>query len=140
MWSDSSKKTNKVRTVYLVKEKEWINAFNSYDKYLEENQKPLFTPTTIMEIGNHKYVFVIHKAKINSHGNVEFKISTNEIEGSKKMIQLPCGKYDGVRFDIDGLYDCLAWCTLGGWIVGIGCGGGCLFANGIPEKNVMLFP
>ena len=55
-----------------------------------------------MEIGNNKYVFVIHKAKLNGKGHVVFKVSTKEIDLSeKKMLKLPHGHHDRVRFDID---------------------------------------
>ncbi len=58
-----------------------------------------------MKIGNHKYVFVIHKANINCKGHIFFKVSTEEIKlssgNSKKILKLPCGHHDGVRFDID---------------------------------------
>jgi len=55
-----------------------------------------------MEIGNKKYLFVIHEAKLNGKCHVVFKVSTKEIKLSeKKMLKLPCGHHDGVRFDID---------------------------------------
>ena len=102
VWSDSSNTQNNDRNVGYVKAKKWINTFNSYNKYLEKKQKPLFTPTTVMEIGNYNYVFVIHEAKINMKGHVVFKVSTQEINLSeKKMLKLPYGHHDGVRFDID---------------------------------------
>ena len=102
VWSDSSNTQNNDRNVGYVKAKKWINTFNSYNKYLEKKQKPLFTPTTVMEIGNYEYVFVIHEAKINMKGRVVFKVSTQEINLSeKKMLKLPYGHHDGVRFDID---------------------------------------
>ena len=102
MWSDSSKSLNENRTVFYQKAKLWIQNFNLSNDSLKASDKPLFTPTTVMEIGNKKYVFVIHKAKLNSKGHVVFKVSTEEIKLSeKKMLKLPCGHHDGVRFDID---------------------------------------
>ena len=129
-WSSESNTQNSDRKVSYIKAKEWINYFNYTNKYLEENQKSLYTPTTVMEIGNHKYVFVIHKAKLNGKGHVVFKVSTEEIKlsngTSKKMIQLPCGKYDDVRFDIDyDWLDCLG-CIAGGVVFGGVCVAGCL--------------
>jgi hypothetical protein len=51
------------------------------------------------------YAFVIQKAYINSHDQVVFTVSTKEISlqnnTSKKLIQIPCGKFDNMRFDID---------------------------------------
>lgn len=55
-----------------------------------------------MEIGSNKYLFVLNKAKLNCKGHVVFKVSTNEIKLSyKKILKLPCGHHDRVRFDID---------------------------------------
>ena len=124
-WSSESNTQNSDRMVLYVTAKEWIDYFEFTNKYLEENQKSLYTPTTVMEIGNHKYVFVIYKAKLNRKGHVVFKVSTEEIKlsngTSKKMIQLPCGKYDGVRFDIDfDKFNCI-FCAFGGAIFGGGC-------------------
>ena len=51
------------------------------------------------------YAFVIHKAYINSHDQVVFTVSTKEISlqnnTSEKLTQLPEGKCNNVRFDID---------------------------------------
>ena len=99
---------NDDRSVYYQKAKTWINDFNS----LNNSNKPLFTPTTVMEIGNKKYLFVIDEAKLNNDDRVVFKVSTKEIKLSeKKMLKLPCGDHDGVRFDIDdnGCW----WCQSG---------------------------
>lgn len=105
VWSDSSKKLNENRSVYYRKAKKWVQDFKSLNASLKASNKPLFTPTTVMEIGNNKYVFVIHKAKLNGKGRVVFKVSTEEIKlssgTSKKMLKLPRGHHDGVRFDID---------------------------------------
>jgi len=103
-WSDSSKKLNENRKVFYQKAKLWVQDFNKLNASLKAYDKPLFTPTTVMEIGNNKYVFVIHKAKINGKGCVVFKVSTKEIKLSeKKLLKLPHGHHDGVRFDIDWL-------------------------------------
>ena len=100
-WSDSSQPLNDNRSVYYQKAKKWINNFNSLNESLKASNKPLFTPTTVMEIDNHKYVFVIHKAKL-SKGRAVFEVSTEEIKlAEKKMLKLPCGHHDGVRLDID---------------------------------------
>jgi hypothetical protein len=129
VWSSESNTQNIDRKVSYIKAKEWVDHFESTNKYLEENQKTLYTPTTIMEIGNHKYTFVIYKAKLNRKGHVVFKVSTEEIKlsngTSKKTIQLPCGKYDGVRFDIDyNKLFCIA-CLAGGIFVGGACAALC---------------
>jgi len=68
--------------------------------------KPLFTPTTIMELPNfHKHAFVIHNVYFNSHKRLVFMVSTKEINlqnnSLKKLTQIPSGKIKHVRFDID---------------------------------------
>jgi hypothetical protein len=68
--------------------------------------KPLFTPTTIMELENfHKHAFVIRNVYFNSHKRLVFMVSTKEIKlqnnTSKKLTQIPSGKFKHVRFDID---------------------------------------
>jgi hypothetical protein len=103
---------NKDRDVNLKNGKEWVSYFNS---------KPDFTPTTVMEIGYDRYVFVIKKTKIDKNDKVVFYISTKEIRVDnklKKMIQIPTGnKYKNVRFDIDAVGDQSADCQ-GGLIKG----------------------
>ena len=104
IWSDSSNSLNENRKVYYLKAKKWVQLFNLTNDSLKASDKPLFTPTTVMEIGNNKYVFVLDKAKLNGKGRVVFKVSTEEIKLSeKKLLKLPHGHHDGVRFDIDYL-------------------------------------
>ena len=111
VWSDSSKKLNDDRSVYYQNAKQWIIDFNSLNASLKASNKFLFTPTTVMEIGNKKYLFVIDEAKLNNDDRVVFKVSTEEIKLSgKKMLKLPCGHHDGVRFDIDS--NGVWWCPL----------------------------
>ena len=98
IWTKNTLNDNNDRSVYYQNSKLWIQEFNS----LNNSNKQLFTPTTVMEIGNNKYLFVLNKAKLNGKGHVVFKVSTKEIELSeKKMLKIPCGHHDGVRFDID---------------------------------------
>ena len=114
VWSPSSKKLNEERSVFYQKANKWVKNFNSLNASLKASNKPLFTPTTVMEIGNDIYVFVIHKAKLKkSHNkndkdkNVVFTVSTKEIElsngASKKLLKLRLGHHDKVRFDIDAI-------------------------------------
>ena len=103
---DNVNNINNKRKVYYVPPKEWINQFNEMNESLKKIKKPLFTPTTIMETEDDgNYAFVIHKAYINSSGHVVFIVSTKEISlknnTSKKLTQIPCGKFNNVRFDID---------------------------------------
>jgi hypothetical protein len=111
VWDKDSPALNKKRSVFYVSAKEWVNTFKKGNENLEIG-KPLFTPTTVMETEDDGvYAFVIHKADLNSHDQVVFTVSTKEISlqnnTSKKLIQLPLGKCNNVRFDIDELYDCL---------------------------------
>ena len=102
VWSDSSNSLNENRKVFYQNAKKWVQLFNLTNDSLKASDKPLFTPTTVMEIGNKKYLFVLDKAKLNGKGHVVFKVSTEEIKSSDKtMLKLPCGHHDGVRFDID---------------------------------------
>jgi hypothetical protein len=103
---DNVNKINDKRSVGYVSAKKWVKAFKESNEELEDNDEPLFTPTTIMETEDDDvYAFIIHKAYLNSHDQVIFTVSTKEISlqnnTSKKLIQLPCGKCNNVRFDID---------------------------------------
>ena len=109
VWDKDSPALNKKRSVFYVSAKEWVNTFKKYNEKVEIG-KPLFTPTTIMETEDDRvYAFVIHNADLNSHDQVVFTVSTNEISlqnnTSKKLIQLPLGKSNNVRFDIDDLLE-----------------------------------
>ena len=101
-WSDSSQQLNEDRKVFYQNAKLWIKNFNGLNDSLKKSNEPLFTPTVVMEIGSNKYLFVINQAKLNGKGCVVFKVSTKEIKSSdKKILKLPHGHHDGVRFDID---------------------------------------
>ena len=107
VWDKDSVILNKKRKVGYLSAKDWVKDFKKGNERLEEeNGKPLFRPTTIMETEDDDiYAFVIHKACLNSHGQVVFTVSTKEISlqnnTSKKMVRLPSGKCNNVRFDID---------------------------------------
>jgi hypothetical protein len=51
-WSGSNTTLNDERRIFSLNAKEWIKNFESINKQLKKDQKPLYTPTTIMEIGN----------------------------------------------------------------------------------------
>ena len=108
VWDKDSPALNKKRKVGYVSAKKWVKAFKKSNEEL--NSKPLYAPTTIMETEDDDiYAFVIHKACLNSHGQVVFTVSTKEISigndtYSQKLMpnrQLPCGQLNNVRFDID---------------------------------------
>jgi hypothetical protein len=103
---DNLNNINDKRAVFYLTAKEWVNDFIKQNKTLKENDKPLFTPTTIMETDDEaSYAFVIHKAYFNRNDRVVFTVSTKEIRlannCSKKLIKIPCGKFTNMRFDID---------------------------------------
>jgi hypothetical protein len=102
---DDVNKLNNKRFVQYVSAKNWVKAFKIVNNNNLKIGKPLFTPTTIMETEDDcVYAFVIHKACLNSHDQVVFTVSTNEISlnnTSKKLVRLREGKYNNVRFDID---------------------------------------
>jgi hypothetical protein len=122
-------KINDNRKVGYISAKDWVKVFKKGNEELEKKGKPLFTPTTVMETEDDcNYAFVIHNAKINSSGHVVFTVSTKEISPqnntSKKLIKLPVGKCNNVRFDIDyGGDSCYIACCIG--TGGIGCASAC---------------
>jgi hypothetical protein len=110
VWDKDSVKLNKKRKVGYVSAKRWVKVFEKGNEKLKDNVKPLFTPTTIIETeDDDTYVFIIQKASFNSCDKVVFTVSTKEISPqnntSKKIIQLPCGNFNNVRFYIDYSWD-----------------------------------
>jgi hypothetical protein len=121
-------KMNAKRQVQYVSAKEWVKSFNERNSNNFLDVKTLFTPTTIMETENRVYAFVIHTVDLNSCDKVVFTVSTKEISlqnnTSKKLIQLPLGKCNNVRFDIDTPTDCFVCWFLyaqGGFAACSGC-------------------
>jgi hypothetical protein len=100
VWDKDDVKMNAKRQVGYVSAKEWVKLFKTF----------LFTPTAIMETENRVYAFVIHTVDLNSCDKVVFTVSTEEISlqnnTSKKLVQLPLGKCNHVRFDIDDYICC----------------------------------
>jgi hypothetical protein len=114
VWLDSSQQLNENRKAFYQNVKLWIENYNLLNDSLKAFNKPLFTPTVVMEIGSKKYLFVLNKVKLNGKGHIVFKVSTKEIKSSdKKILNFPRGHHDGVRFDIDAVKD---WqtCTVNG--------------------------
>ena len=105
---DNTNNINGKRSTYYLYANDWVNLFKKHNEFLQKNDKPLFTPTTVMETqDNHRFVFIIDKAYLNYRDQVVFIVSTKEISlgnnSSKKLIKLPVGKYNNMRFDIDEL-------------------------------------
>jgi hypothetical protein len=113
VWDKDNTDLNSNRSVFYTSAKKWVDNFNDINKDLKQKKKPLFTPTTVIEMEDRddNYAFVIHKAYLNSHGQVVFTVSTKEIKiessntSSKNLIKIPCGKFNNVRFDIDAVDD-----------------------------------
>jgi hypothetical protein len=103
---DNAGNNNNKRLVYYMFAKTWVELFRQIQESNNKNNELVFTPTTIMETEDYKkYAFVIKKAYMNSNSNAVFTVSTKEISlknnTSKKLIKLPCRKFNNVRFDID---------------------------------------
>jgi len=106
VWNkDNLNQQNDSRNVTTVLAENWINNFIRTNNKLRDTNKPLFTPTTLVETnGGEHYAFVIKEAYIDSRERVVFNVSTKEINlvnNTSKMIKLPIGKHRNMRFDID---------------------------------------
>ena len=131
VWSDSNTpaglKLNQNREVKEIKAKDWVKkAFPS------SNVVPpaiRFTPTCVMELddgecpihhkgkrcnrGECRHVFIINDAKVNKHGQVVLRVSSEDIDKNntdkviKKLKKIPTTKkgemFHNARFDIDAL-------------------------------------
>ena len=105
---DNTDNVNDQRFAAYITTKNIVNLYNDTNNNNKLFNQPLFTPTTIMELPNfNKYAFVINNVYFNSHKRLVFMISTKEINlqntSSKKLTQIPCGKFKHVRFDVDPL-------------------------------------
>ena len=107
-WSSTSAALNGDRRVGEVKAKDWVKVF--FPKTPYATYAIPFTPTTVMEIGNNKHVFVINNAKVKKC-RVVFYVSSKDIDPNntnkvvKKLKKIPTTKkgemFRRVRFDID---------------------------------------
>ena len=110
-WSSTSAALNGDRRVGEVKAKNWVKVF--FPKTPYATYAIPFTPTTVMEIGNNKHVFVINNAKVKE-GRVVFYVSSKDIDLNntnkviKKLKKIPTTKkgemFRRVRFDIDDTF------------------------------------
>ena len=100
-WSDTFNKFNSKRTVNFLTVKSWVDI--NFKKYNKGNPIVPYCPTTVMQIGYKKYVFVIKNAIYNENKKYKlvFHISTKAID-SKNKPKIPKGYFKRVRFDIDG--------------------------------------
>jgi len=101
-WSSTNANNiNDDRKVYLVRTKKWVELFKTANSDVSNP----FTPTTVIEIDNKKFVTVMTNAKFKNN-KVIFYVSTDDVtfdsKKMKKTNKLPKGELHNVRFDIDG--------------------------------------
>ena len=118
---------NDERVVVRITAKEWVEFFKTINENLSKNNQPLFTPTTIIETEDgEQFACVIHKVYFDKHDRVVFIVSTKEIKlannCSKKLIDIPCGKFTNMRFDIDESFNYAASGACFGGLTGLICG------------------
>ena len=104
VWSSTNaNNVNGDRSVFLLHAKDWVEQFNIVNSN-NSNNSIRFTPTTVIEIDNKKYVTVITNAEFKNK-KVIFHMSTYDVKLNskkmKKMNKLPKGEFYNVRFDID---------------------------------------
>ena len=102
VWSNTNANNiNGDRSVFLLHAKDWVEQFKIVNS---NNSIQSFTPTTVVEIDNKKYVTVITNAEFKNK-KVIFHMSTDDVKFNskkiKKMNKLPKGEFYNVRFDID---------------------------------------
>ena len=100
VWSKNN--INGDRSVFLLRAKDWVEQFNIVNSNSDVSKS--FTPTTVIEIDNKKYVTVITNAEFKNK-KVIFHMSTDDVKFNskkmKKMNKLPKGEFYNIRFDID---------------------------------------
>ena len=103
VWSNTNANNiNGDRSVFLLRAKDWVEQFNIVNSNSDVSKS--FTPTTVIEIDNEKYVTIITNAEFKNK-KVIFHMSTYDVKFNskkmKKMNKLPKGEFYNVRFDID---------------------------------------
>ena len=100
VWSKNN--INGDRSVFLLHAKDWVEQFNIVNSNSDVSKS--FTPTTVIEIDNKKYVTIITNAEFKNK-KVIFHMSTDDVifnsKKMNKMNKLPKGEFYNVRFDID---------------------------------------
>ena len=131
VWSNTN--TNNIngdRSVFLLRAKDWVEQFKIVNSN-NSNNSIHFTPTTVIEIDNKKYVTVITNAEFKNK-KVIFHMSTDDVKFNskkmKKMNKLPKGEFYNVRFDIDDGGGVNSYCVdscSGNAVVGATCSQQC---------------
>jgi len=105
VWSKIFPILNQNREIGVYKAKNAVKFINNISEKLKTNSSISYTPTTVMEIGNDKYVFIINKFEYRDDKK-KYKfimhVSTNYIE-NKKFTKIQKGKHYNVRFDVDNV-------------------------------------
>ena len=105
VWSSTNANNiNGDRSVFLLHAKDWVEQFKIVNSNSDVSKS--FTPTTVIEIDNEKYVTIITNAEFKNK-KVIFHMSTDDVKFNskkmKKMNKLPKGEFLNVRFDIDDI-------------------------------------
>ena len=105
---DNTNNINDQRFASYIPIKNIENVYKNINYRKTNFNKPLFTPTTIMELPDFRqFAFVISYGYFNSHKRLVFMASTKEINiqntSSKELTQIPSGKFKHVRFDVDDI-------------------------------------
>jgi len=125
----NSNNINGDRSVFLLRAKDWVEQFKIVNSKSDVSKS--FTPTTVIEIDNEKYVTVITNAEFKNK-KVIFHMSTDDVKFNskkmKKMNKLPKGEFYNVRFDIDDGGGVNSYCVdscSGNAVVGATCSQQC---------------
>ena len=121
VWSNTNENNiNGDRSVFLLRAKDWVEQFNIVNSNSDVSKS--FTPTTVIEIDNEKYVTIITNAEFKNK-KVIFHMSTDDVKFNskkmEKMNKLPKGEFLNVRFDIDdsGFNSyCYSQCSVAGTV------------------------
>ena len=132
VWSNTNANNiNGDRSVFLLHAKDWVEQFKIVNSNSDVSKS--FTPTTVIEIDNKKYVTVITNAEFKNK-KVIFHMSTDDVKFNnkkmEKMNKLPKGEFLNVRFDIDDGGGVNSYCAdscsgSGNSIVGVTCNQQC---------------
>lgn len=93
VWNETDPTINGKRVIITTNVENWVNEFNFDDR------------TTLMEIGNCKYAFVIKDIELKDR-KMRWVVSEREIVNRSKTVseRIPVGKFCDVRFDVDSAH------------------------------------
>lgn len=90
VWNEKSPFINGKREIITLNIQTWVNEFDFNEK------------TTLMEIGDCKYVFVIKKIELKDR-KMRWVVGVKEIVNKSKTVskKIPIGKFNNVNFNVD---------------------------------------